>query len=211
MTFLLYSFCLLLSNFLLLGVHLSVSQRRDDGHQIERHVKYDEIFKNFSAAMNQLFHNVTKFTKVKEIYDQQFHEGLLQLKQINGSRVRKIFADNLNELLTVHSEDLYKIKKKLVALKRKHINPDQANDCSYFKHDYKVKYEPDFSKTLEVSFNKSFWHVPTDIYNCSGHILHIFTWTQRIDEVFRSNYESNKSLRWQYFTSKIGATKVYPG
>jgi hypothetical protein len=42
-------------------------------------------------------------------------------------------------------------------------------------------------------------------------ILRVINWTQDLDRIFKSNYEQDPSLSWQYFGSSSGIMRQYPG
>ncbi|XP_021933890.1 voltage-dependent calcium channel subunit alpha-2/delta-3-like isoform X3 [Zootermopsis nevadensis] len=80
----------------------------------------------------------------------------------------------------------------------------------------------DFVKRLDCTPNKHFHgeavntsfssvHIPTYIYHRAPKVLEAVEWTEDLDAVFKSNYELDPSLSWQYFCSGSGIMRQYPG
>lgn len=49
------------------------------------------------------------------------------------------------------------------------------------------------------------------MWRTAPEILNGIAWSNALDEVFRSNYESDPTLGWQYFSSSIGFFRIFPG
>jgi hypothetical protein len=42
-------------------------------------------------------------------------------------------------------------------------------------------------------------------------VLKVIEWTDDLEAIFKSNYEQDPSLSWQYFCSSSGIMRQYPG
>ncbi|CAL8093183.1 unnamed protein product [Orchesella dallaii] len=62
----------------------------------------------------------------------------------------------------------------------------------------------------EVNHNFSSVHVPTSIYDLREDILDGIAWTSNMDDVFKSNFNQNPTLLWQYYASSSGFMRQYP-
>lgn len=43
------------------------------------------------------------------------------------------------------------------------------------------------------------------------HVIKPIDWSSHLDETFKSNYETDRSLMWQYYASTSGFLRHYPG
>ena len=50
-----------------------------------------------------------------------------------------------------------------------------------------------------------------DVYKYANHVVNFAKATSMLDEVFRKNFEDTLYIGWQYFGSKYGAMRTYPG
>ncbi|ODM94980.1 Voltage-dependent calcium channel subunit alpha-2/delta-1 [Orchesella cincta] len=73
-----------------------------------------------------------------------------------------------------------------------------------------VEFKADNWFGTEVNHNFSSVHVPTSIYDLRGDILDGIQWTSNMDEVFKSNFDQNPTLLWQYYASSSGFMRQYP-
>ncbi|XP_054278743.1 voltage-dependent calcium channel unc-36-like [Macrosteles quadrilineatus] len=63
---------------------------------------------------------------------------------------------------------------------------------------------------IPISTNTSSVHMPTDIYDYAMPVQAALKWSEGLDESFKQNYESDPSLKWQYFGSSTGFLRMYP-
>lgn len=85
---------------------------------------------------------------------------------------------------------------------------------------------------IPVNTNYSAVHVPSNVYErCKSqlnrgmggnHLIKILNisarevikgikWSESLDNIFKSNYEGDPTLSWQYFGSSTGFMRQYPG
>ncbi|XP_068206802.1 voltage-dependent calcium channel subunit alpha-2/delta-3-like isoform X2 [Palaemon carinicauda] len=63
---------------------------------------------------------------------------------------------------------------------------------------------------IPVNENFSSVHVPTNVYDKAPDVLRAIRWSGRLDRTFKSNYELDPTLSWQYFGSSSGFLRQYP-
>ncbi|VVC36695.1 Hypothetical protein CINCED_3A011455 [Cinara cedri] len=62
----------------------------------------------------------------------------------------------------------------------------------------------------EVNLNYSSVHVPTYVYERADDVIKAIKWSENLDAIFKTNYESDPRLSWQYFGSTTGFMRQYP-
>ncbi|CAF0767770.1 unnamed protein product [Brachionus calyciflorus] len=62
-----------------------------------------------------------------------------------------------------------------------------------------------------VNRNQSTLHVPTNVFKQDLDINMTAYWTENLDELFKTNYDQDNELFWQYFCSSNGLFRRYPG
>ncbi|XP_042222529.1 voltage-dependent calcium channel subunit alpha-2/delta-3-like [Homarus americanus] len=63
---------------------------------------------------------------------------------------------------------------------------------------------------IPVNENFSSVHVPTNVYDKAPDVINAIRWSGRLDRTFKSNYELDPTLSWQYFGSSTGFLRQYP-
>ncbi|CAG9853746.1 unnamed protein product [Phyllotreta striolata] len=63
---------------------------------------------------------------------------------------------------------------------------------------------------IPVNMNVSAVHVPSNVYERSKEVIAGIKWSEELDKTFRSNYEIDPTLSWQYFGSSTGFMRQYP-
>ncbi|XP_023032149.1 voltage-dependent calcium channel subunit alpha-2/delta-3 [Drosophila willistoni] len=61
-----------------------------------------------------------------------------------------------------------------------------------------------------VNTNYSSVHVPSNVWDRAPKVMKTIDWSEKLDEVFRQNYQSDPALSWQYFGSDTGILRHYP-
>lgn len=62
-----------------------------------------------------------------------------------------------------------------------------------------------------VNTDYSSVHVPTNVYDKASSSSDFIQWSEKLDDIFQQNYESDPALSWQYFGSSTGVMRHYPG
>ncbi|CAG9814965.1 unnamed protein product [Phaedon cochleariae] len=63
---------------------------------------------------------------------------------------------------------------------------------------------------IPVNMNHSAVHVPSNVYERSKEVISGIKWSEELDKTFRSNYQNDPTLSWQYFGSSTGFMRQYP-
>ncbi|KAI4455354.1 voltage-dependent calcium channel subunit alpha-2/delta-related [Holotrichia oblita] len=63
---------------------------------------------------------------------------------------------------------------------------------------------------IPVNINHSAVHVPSNVYDRSKEVIKGIKWSESLDNIFKSNYEGDPTLSWQYFGSSTGFMRQYP-
>ncbi|KAI5644965.1 neuronal voltage-dependent calcium channel alpha 2acd domain-containing protein [Phthorimaea operculella] len=93
--------------------------------------------------------------------------------------------------------------------------PDEPQERPMFAdlspHYYNVSLERD-SHFYDININSSIScvHVPTNIFYLENDTRDAILWTRELTEVFRSNYQADPSLAWQYFGTSNGVLRFFP-
>ncbi|KAJ8301427.1 hypothetical protein KUTeg_020414 [Tegillarca granosa] len=53
-------------------------------------------------------------------------------------------------------------------------------------------------------------HIPVEIYEGDIDILNGLKWSEKLDAVFKENYENDSEILWQYFGSQTGFMRTFP-
>lgn len=78
-------------------------------------------------------------------------------------------------------------------------------DCINRTHD------ENFKSVQKVNRNQSTIQVPTNIFKLDLSINMTAYWTEELDTQFKTNYDNDNELYWQYFCSSNGMYRQYPG
>ena len=72
-----------------------------------------------------------------------------------------------------------------------------------------LKYRKAFG--IECNTTYSTISVAIDVYKYASDVLNFAKATRALDDIFRKNLEETRYIGWQYFGSKYGAMRTYPG
>ena len=70
---------------------------------------------------------------------------------------------------------------------------------------------PVFYPKYKLNVNQSNVQIPMNIYKYDKTILNTANWTKDINKVFVDNFKKTPALLWQYFASKDGVMRTFPG
>ncbi|KAJ8916494.1 hypothetical protein NQ315_000136 [Exocentrus adspersus] len=63
---------------------------------------------------------------------------------------------------------------------------------------------------IPVNTNYSAVHVPSNVYDRSKDVIFGIYWSEKLDHFFKTNYNTDPTLSWQYFCSSTGFMRQFP-
>ena len=167
----------------------------------------------FYEEINAILISQTKSDALEAEYNRYYNEKIIEIKKISLPEVSEQFAENLNKLLERKKKSLMNIKRKAQELYNNYNfneNMKPFDYCNWQKNN-SVAEERLFYIGKRVNLNKSHVHIPANIYENNPDILNTAKWSAELDNVFKRNYKDQPDLIWQYFGSKTGLFRLYPG
>ncbi|KRT83163.1 VWA domain-containing protein [Oryctes borbonicus] len=113
------------------------------------------------------------------------------------------FKENTSMKFTYHSSKYSPVNGEGVEL------PDSIVDNEYMYDPMEFDTDSHFYN-IEVNTTYSSVHVPTNIYDGFREAATAIQWSEALNEVFQTNYQSDPALSWQYFGSSTGIMRHYP-
>lgn len=167
----------------------------------------------FYEEMNSILISQTRADVLEAEYNRFYNDKIIEIKKISLPEVSKQFAENLNQLLERKKKSLMNIKRKAAELYNNYNSNENIKpfDYSNWQNNNSVTEERLFHIGKRVNLNKSHVHIPANIYENHPDILNTAKWSTELDDVFRRNYNDQPDLLWQYFGSKTGLFRLYPG
>ncbi|XP_044136058.1 voltage-dependent calcium channel subunit alpha-2/delta-1 isoform X10 [Bufo gargarizans] len=156
------------------------------------------------------------------------NKNLYTVEANNARQLVESAATNIEKLLRNRSKALEHLAEKAEEIQGSHQYRDvfAANDVVYYNakedqmesdndseaisHRIKPAFQEDPVFRRQTSYQHSAVHIPTDIYEGSAIVLNELNWTAALDEVFKENYNEDKTLLWQVFGSATGLARYYP-
>ncbi|XP_065062659.1 voltage-dependent calcium channel subunit alpha-2/delta-3-like [Rhopilema esculentum] len=168
---------------------------------------------SLGETLFQFTKNTTAYTQVLDKYQDPKYFDFVN---INGTKIMNDFAQSFESLLQSKTKALLRVKKA--------VEDAQATYTyeSNLKYDYRnIKYintdnktlviYPYFSTSLKVNKTYSYIQVPTNVYEKDPAVLNTAKMTEKLDEVYRNNFQEDKTLLWQYYgDAKTGTFRTYP-
>ena len=158
--------------------------------------------------------SVTGYNEVKRAYNESTS---FEVKDLNGTEIMNSFRHSFENLLQLKAAALLRIKKA-VEDAQKNYTYDAALTYKYRKVKYistdnqTLVVYPKFSTTIKINISNSYVQVPTNVFEDAPSVLNSVKMTEKLDEVFGSNYEKDPSLLWQYYGDAAnGAFRSFPG
>lgn len=182
--------------------------------------KVKAIATNFEKSFREIFYNGTGYERIKKDFNRYYDEGNIALKGIDGMKVCKDFAQNIERVLSKKREALLKIKYKAEDAYKNYEKDKNLKDYDYELYsepsiDFmkKLKIDPAFSKKTEITRNDSIIQMPANVYIPGDHeLLNSIKWTSPLTEVFQENdRNSGYRMSWQYVGLTDGISRSYPG
>ncbi|XP_055704194.1 voltage-dependent calcium channel subunit alpha-2/delta-3 isoform X3 [Phlebotomus papatasi] len=63
---------------------------------------------------------------------------------------------------------------------------------------------------IRINTTHSSVHVPTNVYDRSVEVISAIEWSEKLDNIFRDNYDKDPTLSWQFFGSSTGFMRQFP-
>ncbi|XP_050730030.1 voltage-dependent calcium channel subunit alpha-2/delta-3-like isoform X16 [Eriocheir sinensis] len=172
---------------------------------------------------NHIYHLSNAFAHYKDIKD-NFHNEKATLKENDGlmlvkematdvSNMMKFKVDAVNRIMNVAEEaslDKYKQDEAVEYYNAKRLNPSTEKEMEdeNFRN---LSLQPNSHfDGLPINESVSSVHVPTNVFDKSPEVINAIRWSGRLDRTFKSNYELDPTLSWQYFGSSTGFLRQYP-
>ena len=154
--------------------------------------------------------------QLEDYYQDTLNDKLFRINaSVSVSHINKLFVDDLSGLLMPRTNLLNSIKYSARELIDGYVQDPDIKPYNYFNRRYvppnPVRIESQFSEKVPVSINRSHVQCSTEIYQYAKDVLNIAKATEKLDEVFRTNYAKEPSLLWQFFCSIVGTHRAYPG
>ena len=169
-----------------------------------------------SKNLLQFVNNMTNFTNIQKAFEKVDGKFIT----VNGTDVIREFTENLQQNFKEKIEKLKLVKEKAEQAGKPSVNkklkPEVLETTNTEENDYPYPnmredgngtftINPTFSLKVRVNMNKSFVHIPTNIYAKSDAVLRIVEWTKTLDQVFIDNFNhSKKTLLYQYYGDHSG-------
>jgi len=134
------------------------------------------------------------------MHNDKYESKDIDIVKVEGSYILNSIVSSLSELLVSRRKIVSNLAKTAKNFSQKGSTENDAN-----KSPESVAYSYNFKK--EVNFNTSYVQVP---YSVLPQNLKNLSWSKNFEKEFKKNYERDKSLKWQYFGSTEGYTRIYP-
>ncbi|KAK8393333.1 hypothetical protein O3P69_013382 [Scylla paramamosain] len=175
---------------------------------------------------NHIFHLSNAFALYNDIKDNfrtgeatlQENDGLQLVKEMTSdvTNMMKFKVDAVNRIMNVAEEaslDKYKQEEPVDYYNAKRLNPspdipqEAIDDKNYRNLSLLSNIHFD---GIPINESVSSVHVPTNVYAKAPDVINAIRWSGRLDRTFKSNYELDPTLSWQYFGSSTGFLRQYP-
>ncbi|XP_057651112.1 voltage-dependent calcium channel subunit alpha-2/delta-3 isoform X2 [Diorhabda carinulata] len=203
----------------------AVRRIMDQAEQIAQAQKETDIDFNFSfynaKNLTNSLDNITEETSTKEpeaeepqddsflsnrYQEQPYHQSLLQQEEIEG--YQKDEDSESSEDPLSKDEELFDSDFEITDGTEK--GPQAIlNKTPIDKSKLPLIRNRNFYD-IPVNMNVSAVHVPSNVYERSKEVIAGIKWSEELDKTFRSNYEIDPTLSWQYFGSSTGFMRQYP-
>ena len=157
----------------------------------------------------------TRYDALDSEYSRLHNEKYFKIKESDPANISQIFAKNLHDLLESNKQSLINIKLKIEDLYEHFVYNDSIEIYNYDNErdilPDQVVNVPTFYPKYKLNVNQSNVQIPMNIYKYDKRILNTVNWTKDINKVFADNFNKTPTLLWQYFASKDGVMRTFPG
>nr|XP_045625506.1 voltage-dependent calcium channel subunit alpha-2/delta-3-like isoform X3 [Procambarus clarkii] len=178
---------------------------------------------------NHIYHLSNAFSQFSDI-SKNFETSDAKIQENDGLQLVKEMATDVTNMMKFKVEAVKRIMNvaEEASLDKEYKQDEEVEYFNakrlnkFYPPDHKLKGEikKDFKKLLltenshfdniAVNENYSTVHVPTNVYDKAPDVINAIRWSGRLDRTFKSNYELDPTLSWQYFGSSTGFLRQYP-
>ncbi|XP_046632424.1 voltage-dependent calcium channel subunit alpha-2/delta-3-like isoform X7 [Daphnia pulicaria] len=198
------------------------------------HVEISNWAIRFGAQMWEIGKQVTRIREIRERYQSE-----AKIEQVDGFAMVKEMAEEMENMMGDKIEAIKRImdaaehlsvshsrltRQDLYEMKQRNENIDYYNAKrlnQYHKagplagellenHKALIMSNSLHFGNVGINTSVSAVHVPTNVYDGAPDVLNGIQWSEQLDRIFMTNYESDPSLTWQYFGSSTGFMRQYP-
>ncbi|XP_042866584.1 voltage-dependent calcium channel subunit alpha-2/delta-3-like isoform X9 [Penaeus japonicus] len=192
------------------------------------HMPHQEVEHWAKKIGNHIYHLSNTFTYYKDI-KKNFVDGDATISENDGLTLVKEMAEDVSNMMKFKVEAVKRIMNvaEEAALDKEHkqdeeveyYNAKRLNEVYTDRNNQERLLEGYRELTLipnshfdgiPVNENVSSVHVPTNVYDKAPDVMDAIRWSGRLDRTFKSNYELDHTLSWQYFGSSAGFLRQYP-
>ncbi|XP_033647994.1 voltage-dependent calcium channel subunit alpha-2/delta-2-like isoform X3 [Asterias rubens] len=174
------------------------------------------LVSNWSAEISkEITRKLDEASGVEEVQKLYKDEGFKTVF-VNGSELVLTVANKWQEML---QDKMVAVNAIVKALEESYKNHNYSNELTESNVTY-FNAKTMSNSSIDLTYNDMFKsyvnttyssvQIPTDIWVGDKTILNGIQATNSIDKVFRSNYEKDPQLLWQYFGSADGFYRSYP-
>ncbi|XP_047126112.1 voltage-dependent calcium channel subunit alpha-2/delta-3 isoform X1 [Hydra vulgaris] len=169
-----------------------------------------------------LDYHINKMTNYKKLNDEfkNISESIT-IRKVNTSKTSEKFISGVKEILATKEMLLKKLKENVTALKNEYSYDEKIDDFDYptsrnmnVSSDSNTSYVvvvKEFPTDVAINRDRSFVHVPTNIYEKNKNVLNVVKWTENLDDMFIENQNIDNATILQYYCDKSGILRMYPG
>ncbi|CAH1783644.1 unnamed protein product [Owenia fusiformis] len=170
---------------------------------------------------------IDKAIKYQVLKDEYTNRGKVHKR--DGRKLRDFMKKQMQDLMDKKIKAVQTLKDAAEKAYQKYDEPENIDQVQYYNAKKlnepveKLDVEEDelltplllnsteYFEQIPINQQNSSIHVPTNVYDRSREILLGADWSKALDPVFESNWNQDKTLTWQYFGSKDGLFRNFPG
>lgn len=192
------------------------------------HMPHQEVEHWANKIGKHIYHLSNTFTYYNDIKN-NFANADATITENDGLTLVKEMAEDVSNMMKFKVEAVKRImnvaeeaaldKEHKQAEKVKYYNAKRLNEV-YTDRNNQVRLKEGYEELtlvpnahfdgIPVNENVSSVHVPTNVYDEAPDVREAIQWSARLDRTFKSNYELDHTLSWQYFGSSSGFLRQYP-
>ncbi|XP_041460699.1 voltage-dependent calcium channel subunit alpha-2/delta-3-like isoform X2 [Lytechinus variegatus] len=184
---------------------------------------------SWADELGRRLYNLSRTYSGSDVVHEQYgSEQNIEILPVNGEDLVQSMANQMQTML----QDKAKAVERIVqSAEEGFLNHDYDNATEFTYYNAILvntnttvdpDLEKDIRKELDVTPDSHFDNipinttiatiqVPTNVYNQGIELLNSIEATVLLDETYHENYQNDPTLTWQYFGSRTGYFRVYPG